>query len=185
MAKPFKPETRNYCNWSVTIYVGSEAVGFYTKCISPNGTILCTEICNDKGSAWQQGYNLVARAIKEERTNRYNRIAIPLTLALLYVSGSDEEDELGHQSRFRGRRAGKGHDFEILDLLTEDGLLEEQRNPQQIKSVVLTPKGIKQARHILKNLNLEGIEEFLLTQENRDDLIDGLEQDKEHFGDEK
>jgi len=64
-------------------------------------------------------------------------------------------------------------------------LADEQFAKEQIKSVVLTPKGIKQAKHILKNLNLEGIEEFLQTQENRDDLIDGLEQDKEHFGDEK
>jgi DNA-binding PadR family transcriptional regulator len=102
----------------------------------------------------------------------------------LYVSGWDEDYELGHQSRFRGRRAGKGHDFEILDLLTKDGLLEEQHNPKQIKSVVLTPKGIKQARYILKNLNLEGIEELLQNHDNRDSLIEELEQEKEQFGDE-
>ncbi|NJK68629.1 MAG: hypothetical protein HC849_11125 [Oscillatoriales cyanobacterium RU_3_3] len=184
MPKPFRPETRSRYKWSVTIYAGSEGVGFYTECISPKGAILRTEICNDKGSAWQQGYNLVDRAIQEELTNRYNTIAIPLTLALLYVSGWDEEYELGHQSCLRVRRAWKGHDFQIMNLLTERGWLEEQRNPKQIKSVVLTPKGIKQARHILKNLNLEGIEEFFQTYDNCDDLIDELEQEKEQLSDE-
>lgn len=73
----------------------------------------------------------------------------------------------------------------IALLGSEDGLLEEQRNSRQIKSVVLTPKGIKQARQILKNLNLEGIEEFFQTHDNREDLIDELEQNKQQFGEEK
>ncbi len=66
-----------------------------------------------------------------------------LTLALLYVSGGDEYgelgDELGNEQCFQGRRAYKGYDFDILDLLTTAGLIEEQRYPKQVKSVVLTP----------------------------------------------
>jgi hypothetical protein len=83
MAKPFKSETRYRNNWSVTIYAASKEAGFYTECISPDGTTLSTDICSNEGSAWQQGYNLVDRAIAEEQTRRYNSIPTPLTLALL------------------------------------------------------------------------------------------------------
>ncbi|MBW4619747.1 MAG: hypothetical protein KME17_10375 [Cyanosarcina radialis HA8281-LM2] len=63
MAKSFQSETRYRHNWSVTIYAASKEAGFYTECISPNGTKISTDICSDRGSAWQQGYSLVDRAI--------------------------------------------------------------------------------------------------------------------------
>jgi hypothetical protein len=174
MAKPFRSETRYHGNWAVTIYADPADEGFYTRCVSPSGLELCTEICHDKGAAWQCGYSLVEQVEKEEQIQRYRAIAVPLTLALLYIAGWDEYYEFDDKSHLRGRRTWKNHDWDILNLLTDQRLLEEQRNPQQIKSVVLTPEGIKQARQILSRLNLEGIEEFLKAHSDHDDLPDAL-----------
>jgi hypothetical protein len=138
---------------------------------------LCTEICHDKGAAWQRGYNLVEQVEKEEQMQRYRAVAAPLTLALLYVAGCDEYYEFEDKAQLRGRHAWKNHDWDILNLLTDQNLLEEQRNPKQIKSVVLTPEGIKRAREVLSQLNLAGIEEFLKSHSNHDDLPDALEED--------
>ncbi len=172
MTKPRKDETRYRHDWSVTLCADPEGKGFYAQCTSPDGLTLCTDIYNDKGFAWQQGYELVDRTIREEQTRRYNALALPLTLALLYVSGEDEYAQLSNQQCLRGRRAWKGYDFGILDLLTAAGFLEEQSYPKQVKSLVLTPKGIKQARRILAGLNLDGIEEFLGALAEHDNLPD-------------
>ena len=179
MTKPFKGETRPRHNWSVTLCTDPESQGFYAQCTSPFGLVLCTDIYSDKSLVWQQGYELVDRTIRSEQTRRYNALALPLTLALLYVSGGDEYgelgDELGNEQCFQGRRAYKGYDFDVLDLLTTAGLIEEQRYPKQVKSVVLTPKGIKEARRVLRGFNLDGVEEFLGALAEHDDLPDESE----------
>ncbi|MBD2598157.1 hypothetical protein H6G74_28090 [Nostoc spongiaeforme FACHB-130] len=175
MTKPFKGETRYRHDWSVTLCTDPEGQGFYAQCTSPKGLVLCTDIYSDKGLVWQQGYELVDRTIHEEQTRRYNAVALPLTLALLYVSGGDEYGELGNEQCFKGRRAWKSYDFDVLDLLTTAGFIEEQRYPQQVKSVVLTPKGIKEARRFLQGLNLDGVKEFLGTLAEHDDLPDESE----------
>lgn len=91
------------------------------------------------------------------------------------MSGGDEYSELNNKQWFRGRRASKGYDFDVLDLLTTAFFIEEQRYPQQVKSVVLTPKGIKEARRFLQGLNLDGVKEFLGTLAEHDDLPDESE----------
>ena len=172
MTKSFKSETRYRENWAVTIYTTPERSGFYTKCVSPTGKVFSTEICTQKGSAWQQGYKLVDDAIRKETTRRYNAIALPLTLALLYVSGRDEYYQgYSENPEFRGRHAWKGYDFDILDLLENQGLIEKQNNRRHTKSVYLTTKGIKQARNLLRNLNLE-VEEFLQAHAEHENLSD-------------
>lgn len=178
------PRTRHYSDWAVTIYANPAGEGFYTKCVSPSDSELCTEICHDKGSAWQRRYTLVEQVEKEEWRQLYQAIAAPLTLALLYVAGWDEYDEFD-KSRLVGRRAWKNHDWDILNLLTDQKLLQKQHNPKQIKSVVLTSEGIKRAREILSQLNLAGIEAFLKAQPEHDDLPNILGEDKTKNGDAK
>jgi len=130
---------------------------FFAQCTSPEGITLRTEAYGDKGTAWQKGYDLVDKAVAEARSRRYNAIARPLTLMLLYVTGSDEY----YDGRLLGRRAYKGHDFGILDAFEAEGLITPQTNKRAVKSVVLDDEGIKQARELLRNLNLPAADEFL------------------------
>lgn len=172
MAKSFKSETRFRGDWTVTILAEPTGTGFYTKCVSPDGIELCTEVCSDKGAAWQRGYALVDNTERDLHIQRYQAIAVPITLALLYVAGWDEDYEFCSPPQLRGRRTWKNHDWDILNLLTDQKLLEAQRNPKQVKSVVLTSEGIKQARRILRQLNLDGVEEFLVVHSEHDELPD-------------
>ena len=185
MIQSFKSETRYREDWAVTIYRNHDRSGFYTKCVSPIGEVLSTEVYDKKGSAWQEGYKLVDEAVRKERTRRYNAIAVPLTLALLYVSGGDEYYK-GYrgQREFRGRTAWKGYDFGILDLLEDQRLIEKQKNRSQTKSVYLTNKGIKQARNLLRNLNLE-VEEFLQAHAEHENLPEQTQYDNESFTDDE
>lgn len=91
-----KPDIRKCCGWDVTLHC--EGDSFFAECTSPEGNSLCTEAYKDKGTAWQQGYNLVDRAVQEAKVKRYKAIAMPLTLMLLYIAGSDEYDD-NHLSR--------------------------------------------------------------------------------------
>jgi hypothetical protein len=172
MAKPFQSETRSHWKWAVTIHTDPGSGGFYTTCVSPKGIELRTEVCYDKGFAWQQGYALVEQVEQEEQTQRYQAIALPLTLALLYVTGWDESYPAGNPAKSTSRRAWKTHDWDILNALVEQQFLVSQRNPKQVKSVTLTPEGIQQARQILRQLNLEGIEAFLDAQLDLDPPTD-------------
>lgn len=172
MNQRFKSETRYRENWAVTIYKNKACSGFYTKCVSPTGDILSTEVYDQKGSAWQSGYNLVDQVVQEQTIRRYNAIALPLTLALLYVSGRDNyyKGDSGH-NEFIDRSAFKGHDFDILNLLEDQELIENQKNRSKTKSVYLTNKGIKQARNLLRNLNLE-VEDFLQAHPEHENLLE-------------
>lgn len=155
-----KQDMRKRHDWDVTLYVEKDS--FFAECTSPEGNSLRTESYKDKGTAWQQGYNLVDRAVQEARARRYEAIAMPLTLMLLYVAGSDEY----YDNSFFGRRARKGYDVDILNALEAEGLIKPQSNRKTVQSVLVNNDGINLARELLRNLNLAGVDELL------DDLAD-------------
>lgn len=161
MTIPFKSETRHCEDWNVTIYKTPDSSGFYAKCVSPSGEVLSTEIFEKKGSVWQEAYKLVEQVVREQRTHRYNKIVIPLTLSLLYVTGQDNFYEgLTGQLKFSSRSAKNCYDSEILNILENQGLIEKPRDTRRNNTVYLTNEGIKHARKLLRDLNLE-VDEFL------------------------
>lgn len=172
MTQRFKSETRYREDWAVTIYRNEDPPGFYTKCILPTGDVLSTEVFDQKMYAWQEGYKLVDEAIREQTICRYNEIAIPLTIALLYVSGRDNyfKRDSG-RNEFINRSALKGYDFDILNLLENQELIEPQKERRKTKSVYLTNKGIKKARNLLRKLNLE-VEDLLQAHAEHENLPD-------------
>ncbi|HAN46080.1 MAG TPA: hypothetical protein DCQ32_05955 [Cyanobacteria bacterium UBA8156] len=89
MADAHTPETRYWRNrWPVTVHRCAE--GFYAVCLCPDGTTATTDVLPNRGSAWQQGYQQIARAIQVQREQLYRAIAEPLTLVLLYVSAQKD-----------------------------------------------------------------------------------------------
>lgn len=70
-----------------------------------------------------------------------------LTLILLYLTSWIEDDGLG-----QARRSWKGYSFEVLNALTEEGLLFGSK---RAKSVWLTEKGENAAKVLLKHYGLE------------------------------
>lgn len=70
-----------------------------------------------------------------------------LTLMLLHLTSWDE-NELG----MKYRRSWKGYDFEILNELGEEDFI---RGSNRSKSVMITDKGIKKAKELLKQYGIE------------------------------
>ena len=71
-----------------------------------------------------------------------------LTLMLLYLT-SWEEKELGE----RYHRSWKGYDFDILNELSDDGLIHDSRRS---KSVYLDESGVVRAKSLLREYGIEG-----------------------------
>ena len=70
-----------------------------------------------------------------------------LTLMLLYLS-SWEENEMG----MKYRRSWKGYDFDVLNELAEEELINDGRRS---KSVSFNDIGIEKALELLKKYNIE------------------------------
>ena len=70
-----------------------------------------------------------------------------LTLLLIYLTGW-EEKELGASVH----RAWKGYDFDILNKLEEDGLIEQSKTA---KSVYLTEAGLEAAKKLEKESSIK------------------------------
>jgi hypothetical protein len=90
-----------------------------------------------------------------------------LYLMIIYLSGWDEHNPyIGNnknskcKENFTGIGFWKGFDFEVLEHLNSEKLLEVSASR---KTLTITKQGIKQARDILKTINLEGVD-FLLEQ---------------------
>jgi len=69
-----------------------------------------------------------------------------LTIMLLYLT-SWEEKELGDNCR----RSWKGYDFDIIDELSDEGLISGSR---RAKSVYLDESGIEKAKTLLKEYGI-------------------------------
>lgn len=70
-----------------------------------------------------------------------------LNLLLLYLSGWEEDSRRNPGEKVF--RAWKGFRFDVLDALEEGEMIEQIPN---IKSVLITPKGMKRARELKERL---------------------------------
>lgn len=74
-------------------------------------------------------------------------IETKLTLMLLFLSSWEEGPDLD-DAKFK--RAWKGYDFDILRSMADQGLIQNQRQPSRVKSVVITKKGEQLAQQLLE-----------------------------------
>lgn len=83
--------------------------------------------------------------------NDNKEIMRDLTLALMYVSGWEEESKKEPDTKIF--RAWKGFLFEVLDYLEEQKFIVQFRT-RESKSLILTEDGIKKARELLQKYNV-------------------------------
>jgi hypothetical protein len=114
----------------------------------------------------------------EKRQDKFKRfienyqVLKPLYLMLIYLSGWDEYNPyMGNtknqhsQENFIGVKFWNGFNFEILKQLEAEELLEFSTSR---KTLTINKKGIKEARDILKRINLEGVEALLEQRKNHE-----------------
>jgi len=105
---------------------------------------------------------------RQEQLNRFienYQVLKPLYLMLIYLSGWDEYNPYVGNTKnkrspenFIGVTFWNGFNFEILEQLESEELLEFSTTR---KTLTINKKGIKEARDILKRINLEGVEALL------------------------
>jgi hypothetical protein len=84
---------------------------------------------------------------KMNEEEKLNQMAKELTLLLLYIN-SWMEKEYG----FEYRRSWKGHDFELLNELAEEGMITDSRRS---KSVGITKAGEAEAKKFMRKYSRE------------------------------
>ncbi|ACB50944.1 hypothetical protein cce_1594 [Crocosphaera subtropica ATCC 51142] len=105
-------------------------------------------------------------------------------MIFLYLSGWDEYLDCKHfeesekmkcKENFIGVKSWIDLKFSILDKLQEEGLLEQPQrqdnNRKKTTYVKLTKKGIRMTRDLLKNLDLEGVDELLEDREYHEEYL--------------
>lgn len=161
--------------------------------------VIITTDCQYWGNKSNHAYSIICsildkdinkqKQIKDE-AERYQMfledylVLKPLYLMILYLSGWDEynsclsgditKDERCKEN-FTGIQSWIGLQFKILDFLQTEGLLEQPqkggKNYKKVTYVELTKKGIKLARDVLKQINLDGVESLLSQRDYHEDYL--------------
>lgn len=76
-------------------------------------------------------------------TKKVDEKVVDLNLLLIYLSGWEEESRRNPGEKIY--RAWNGYLFDVLNTLEEGEMIEQIRN---MKSVILTPKGLERAREL-------------------------------------
>jgi hypothetical protein len=97
-------------------------------------------------------------------------------LMFLYLQGSDSHictnKEERNKENFTGVSAWIGLNFDILNKLEQEGLLQQpQKGKKQVTYATLTKSGMKTARQVLKTINLDGIETLLNQRKYHEEYI--------------
>ncbi|MCD8287073.1 MAG: DUF6429 family protein [Clostridia bacterium] len=75
-----------------------------------------------------------------------------LTLALIYLTRFTEEKSFKDAKEFH---AWKGYDFNVLNRLDDEELIDQGSHPSRTKSVYITDAGLEKARQILEQYGIE------------------------------
>lgn len=159
--------------WTITVFelLKADKYGnkFVAQCIL-EAELQQTTFTKTPGESYGRACSIVDKIeiSKEESRDFMEKYQIlkPLYLMTIYISGWDEYNPYFGDSTnryckesFLGIRFWKGFDFEIIQRLEAEGLLENSTNKN--KTLIMTKKGMKLAREILQNINLDGVEVLL------------------------
>lgn len=170
--------------WKITVFELSESDKYGNKfiahCTKELELQLTTYFTKTPGDSYSRACNLVDEFEKQQEKSRnfmerYQVLKL-LYLMIIYISGYDEEYNscLGKtknkfcKENFIGINFYNGFDFEIIKRLEAENLLEISTTK---KTVTMTIKGMKEARDILCNINIEGVDVLLEQREYHEEYI--------------
>ncbi len=175
--------TKDRNGWKITVFElpATDKYGnkFVAECTKEPDLKETTCFSKSKGDAYSQACNIVDKFEKEQqeliRFSEHYIVLKPLYLMLIYLSGSDRYDP--YLEKYKGKRCREnfiginswnGFDFEIINYLESEGLLQLSATR---RSLTMTKKGMKVAIDSLKNINLEGLKTLLEEREYHEDYI--------------
>lgn len=169
--------------WKITVFElpTTDKYGnkFVAECTKEPDLKETTCFSKSKGDAYSQACNLVDKLEKKQQNliNLFKEIIAlkPLYLMLIYLSGSDKYDlyignykEKPCRENFIGINSWNGFDYQIINYLQSEGLLEVSTTRQ---SLMMTKKGMRAARDILQKINIEELKTLLNERVYHEDYI--------------
>ena len=175
--------SKNRQGWTITVFELLKADKYGNKFVAQcfiEEELQQTPFTKTPGESYSRGCSIVdeiERSKEELRCFMENyQVLKPLYLMIIYLSGWDDYNPYLGDSKnkcckenFTGIRFWKGFDFEIIKRLEAEGLLENSTYKK--KTLIMTKKGMKLAREILQNINLDGVEVLLKKREYHEEYI--------------
>jgi hypothetical protein len=160
-------------SWTIKLFESPESKMFgkyFAEATNLDSPPLTTSFCDTVHKAEQNIFSLIdqfdSKNEKELLFIKYYQVLKPIYLMFLYLSGWDAHFEKERcKETFTGVRSWIGLQWNILDRLEKEGLLEQPQrqspNPKKTTYIELTKNGMKEARENLQNINLEGVDALL------------------------
>ncbi|MEH2234257.1 MAG: hypothetical protein V7K71_32315 [Nostoc sp.] len=178
--KEIRSENRK--DWKITVFelpesdiCGKRFVAEYTR--EPDLPEK-TWFCNTKGDAYSQACNRVDELERREESSRFfmehYAVMKDLYLIIIYLSSRDQHNRYLNNSRenskenFTGVDCWNGFNFEIINALEAEGLLELSTTK---KTLTMNKKAMKAAREILQKINIDGVYRLLEQRQYHEEYI--------------
>jgi hypothetical protein len=170
-------------SWTIKLFESPESKMFgkyFAEATNLDIPPLTTSFFDTVHKAEQNIFSLIdqfdSKNEKEVLFAKYYRVLKPIYLMFLYLSGWDEHFEKERcKETFTGVRSWIGLQWDILDRLEKEGLLEQPQrqspNPKKVTYIELTKNGIKEARKNLQDINLGGVDALLLERTYHEEYI--------------
>ncbi|WP_198648353.1 DUF6429 family protein [Cyanothece sp. BG0011] len=190
-----KQDNRIRDNWIVKVFQlpKSERLKDLSQKYLAEGTLigddqllLSSHFSSNMYEARNQVINSIDNFERQQRKElsflKHYKVLKQIYMIFLYLSGWDNYNKFLSQSQekrckenFTGVESWIGLEFSILDKLEEEGLLEQPQtkgnNYKKRTYVQLTKKGIRMTRELLKNIDLEGVDELLEDREYHEEYL--------------
>lgn len=164
--------SENRKGWKITVYKLPESDIFDDKivaeCTKEPDLQKMTFFCRNQGEAYSRACSLVDESERMEEKSRifaeHYAVMKYLYLAIIYLSSGDQHNyyinnsSINSKENFTGVSGWNGFDFNIIDALEAEGLLEISSTKRTLS---MNKKGMKAAREFLRKINIDGVEMLL------------------------
>ena len=174
--------SKNRKGWKITVFKlpESDIFGkkFIAQCTKEPELLKTTWFCETQGEVYSRACNIIDEFdIQQERLRifmEHYAVMKDLYLMIIYLSSGDQHNRYINNNRenskenFTGVSCWNGFDFEIINALVAEGLLELSTTR---KRMTMNKKGMKAARQILQRINIDGVERLLEQREYHEEYI--------------
>ncbi|MBN3891150.1 MAG: hypothetical protein HWQ43_19035 [Nostoc sp. JL31] len=174
--------SKNRKNWKITVFELPESdifgKNFLAECTKEPDLIKTTWFYKNQEEAYSRACNLADEFEVQQESLRIfqERYAVmkPLYLMIIYLSSGDQHNEYLNNSRekskenFTGVNCWNGFDFEIINALVAEGLLEFSSNKNKL---IMKKQAMKAAREVLNKINIDGVDRLLEQREYHEEYI--------------
>ncbi|MBH8563122.1 hypothetical protein I8748_13170 [Nostoc sp. CENA67] len=177
--------SKNRKGWKITVFQLPESNTTFSKkflaeCTKDKELLQTVWFYNTQGDAYSQACNLADNfEMQQEKFLiflEHYTVMKPLYLMIIYLSGGDQHNcylktHQESKENFTGISFWNGFDFEIINALVAEGLLELSNSR---KTLIMNKTGMKLARDLLQKINLDGVDRLLEQRDYHEEYINHI-----------